>query len=112
MPVAEVEKSLWKVDEPLARRLFVKRLVVEAEPVTRRVVAVVEARVDDAFAINPLSKDRVVEVEFSPEPRVVNGNAKPLPPGQEVLQSVPTHITSDENTDEEALVKFCKADQL
>ena len=41
-------------------------------------------RVDDAAAIKPLPKTRVVEVEFSPVERVVNGKAEP-----EVMQLPP-----------------------
>ena len=45
--------------------------------------------VEDAVEINPLSKAKVVEVAFSPVPRVVNGNSKepPLEVGQLVRQS-------------------------
>jgi hypothetical protein len=34
-------------------------------------------RVDEALETKPLPKTRVVEVEFSPEPRVVHGKVKP-----------------------------------
>jgi hypothetical protein len=63
--VALVAVKFWSVVEPLAKRLVVKRLVVEAEPVTRRDEAVVEARVEEAVESKPFKKARVVEVAFS-----------------------------------------------
>ena len=36
-------------------------------------------KVDEAFERKPLLKAMVVEVEFSPVPRVVNGKAEPAP---------------------------------
>jgi len=93
VPVAEVEKSLWKVEDPLAKIFPANRLEVEAEPVTRSEDTVVEARVEEAVAMRELVlvKTMVVEVAFSPDPRVVNGKAKEEPDdGQLVRQSPET----------------------
>ena len=61
----------------MVRRLVVKRLVEEALPVTRRDVAVVEARVEEAVERKPFKKARVVEVAFSLVPSLVQGKIKP-----------------------------------
>ena len=59
---------------------------VEVALVARRDETVVEARVEEAVAIRLLEpvNTMVVEVEFSPVPRVVNGKAKVEPPPQPV----------------------------
>lgn len=53
---------------------------VVVELVAKRDVTVVEASVDDAVETKPLPNSNVVDVEFSPVPKVVNGNAKEEPP--------------------------------
>ena len=54
-------------------------------------MAVKEERVEEARARKPFWKERVVEVAFSPDPRVVNGKAKEEPDdGQAVRQSPET----------------------
>ena len=58
-------------------------MVVVAEVVVL-LVAVKEVRVDEALEIKPRPKTKVVEVEFSPVARVVNGKAEP-----EVIQEPP-----------------------
>src|SRR3989344_1171000 len=59
------------VEDPVVKRLLVKKLVEVAEDVMSRLEMVVEARVDDAVEMIPLVKRRVVEVAFSPVDRVV-----------------------------------------
>ena len=97
----------------MVRKLVVYKLLEVAE-VDKRVVTVVEPRVDEAVDRKPFWKERVVEVAFSPEPRVMNGKAKPPPPpaGQEVLQSVLIQRAFADNTVEEALANVCKLAQL
>ena len=60
--------------EPFTNKLVVKRLVVEALPVTRREEAVVEAKVEEAVAIKLLApvNSIVEEVAFSPVASLVN----------------------------------------
>ena len=69
--MAEFEKRDWMVEDPVVKRLLVKKLVEVAEDVMSRLEMVVEARVDDAVEMIPLVKRRVVEVAFSPVDRVV-----------------------------------------
>ena len=90
VPVAEGENKLWIVEEPLVRRLLVKKLEVEALPVTKREEAVVEARVEEAVERKPFKKARVVEVAFSLVESLVKGKESPFPPdvGQEVRHSL------------------------
>ena len=63
--------ALTKADE---RPETASEVVVASVPVAEVKVKVV--RVEDAPEIKPLPKTRVVEVEFSVVPRVLNGNAK------------------------------------
>ena len=68
---------------PVTARLVEEKLVV----VALVPVAVVKrkfVRVDEAVERKPFWNERVVEVAFSPEPRVVDGKAKPPPPPQPV----------------------------
>ena len=70
--------------------------LVEVPLLIRVVASVVEpVKVDEAFERKPLLKARVVEVEFSPVPRVVNGKANDDPPavGQVVRQISPVKQT-------------------
>ena len=102
-----------RVDEPVAQKFVVERspelksvvvvalVVVEfvavndwsvVEPFTRKVEMF--ERVEDAVEINPFKNARVVEVAFSPVPRVVNGKAKELPqPVQLVTVKLPIDAT-------------------
>ena len=59
-------------------RLVIARFVVVAWVVVD-LVMMASVRVDDAVEMKPCKKARVVEVAFSPVPRVVNGKVK-LPP--------------------------------
>ena len=75
----------------IARPLVTAKLV-EVPFVIKVVARVVEpVNVDEAFERKPLLKAMVVEVEFSPVPRVVNGKAKVDPPdtGHVVLHVSP-----------------------
>jgi len=71
--VAEVEKSLWMVEEARTVRLLAYKLLEVAEPVTRSPEAVVEARVEEAVERKPLRNAKAVEVACSPEESVRNG---------------------------------------
>ena len=87
--VAFTPVKFWRVDEPLSNRLVVKKLVVEAEPVTKSEDAVVEARVEEAVERSPFRKARVVEVACSLVPSLVNIQGMPQP-AQLLTVRVPT----------------------
>ncbi len=59
---------------PIQRFVVAREVVVAEVPVALVKVKVV--RVEEALETKPLPKLMVVEVEFSPVPRVLNGNAK------------------------------------
>lgn len=74
-------------------------------------------RVEEAVERNPLRKARVVEVEFSPEPKVVKGKAKVENVGQLVLQSpeiqrIVVEAYWEERSVAVAFAKFWRALQL
>ncbi len=106
--VALVEVELVLEELVLERvvpvRLLAKKLVVVAEvPVAREKVKFV--RVDEALERKPLLKAMVVEVEFSPVPRVVNGKAKVRAAGNDVRQVPPRQSSVVEAYDEEKSVE-------
>jgi hypothetical protein len=93
-PSVRVENTVLPTRRSFVVRVLLYRLVVVAwVPVAREKVKFV--RVDEAFERKPLLKARVVEVEFSPVPRVVNGKANDDPPavGQVVRQISPVKQT-------------------
>ena len=93
----------------IAKPVVVAFVVVEFE-------AVKLLKGDEAFERKPLLKAMVVEVEFSPVPRVVNGKAKVRAAGNEVRQSpeiqrIVVEAYCEEKSVEEAFEKVWSAVQ-
>jgi hypothetical protein len=110
-PIVVVFKIAFETDETA-------RLVVVAWEVVA-FVAVNVVIVDEAVDTKPLLNSRVVDVAFSPVPRVLNGKAKVPAVGQVVRQSPARQIVPEAKVVEVALVvvlfaavKFCKVVEL
>lgn len=105
--------KFWRVEEPLTRRLprvareellklvlervvEKKLVVVAAVPVARVKVKLV--RVDEALERKPFWRARVVEVEFSPVPKVVNGKLKVAPEPVMVIGAAPSTVKLEHET--------------
>ena len=111
--VEPVDQKLAVLMRPELERVVVVALVVVlfvavndwrvVEPLTSRVDTF--ERVDEAVEINPFKNARVVEVAFSPEASVVNGNPNELPqPVQLVTVKFPIDATFARRSVVEALV--------